>query len=71
MEIRLKSISNKIDFKWIRFLVKWILNRLDQSKSRLDKKLNFLPGHTYFHKIQIGEVKESIGSMYQDKVCGL
>lgn len=26
---------------------------------------------TYFHKIQIGEVKESIRCMYKDKVCGL
>jgi len=25
-----------MDFKWIGFLIKWILNRLDQRKSGLD-----------------------------------
>jgi len=27
-----------MDFKWIRFLIKWILNGLDRSKSKLDQE---------------------------------
>jgi len=27
-----------MDFKWIEFLIKWILNGLDQSKSGLDQE---------------------------------
>ena len=27
-----------MDFKWIRFLIKWILNELDQRKSELNYK---------------------------------
>jgi len=38
MYIILKSKSIKMYFKWIEFLIKWILNRLDQSKSGLDQE---------------------------------
>ena len=36
MQIILKSKSNKINFKWIEFLIKQILNRLNQRKNRMD-----------------------------------
>jgi len=38
MYIRLISISNKIDFKWIGFLIELILNGLDHKKNGLDHK---------------------------------
>jgi len=36
MYIRLISTSNKMNFKWIGFLIKWILNALDQRKNGLN-----------------------------------
>ena len=32
------SRSNKIDFKWIEFLIEWIINGLDHRKNGLDHK---------------------------------
>ena len=36
MQIRLISRFNKMDFKWIGFVIKWILNGLNKKKSELD-----------------------------------
>jgi len=36
-----------MNFKWIRFLIKWIINELDWSKSGLDKKIRFFVHPTF------------------------
>ena len=66
MYIRLKSKSNKMNFKWIGFVIKWILNGFDQSKSILNQK-NWI----FFPPYKALLVGTHVKKLYYDYVISL